>query len=83
MRWEGRRQSDNVEDRRSAGQQAVIGGGLLTLVIMLVMMFLGVDPMHLMRIAPELAGGPAPAAAPGKPINDDVSKFLKTVLADN
>jgi hypothetical protein len=39
--------------------------------------------MHLMRMAPELAGGPAPASAPGKPINDDVSKFLKTVLADN
>jgi len=83
MRWEGRRQSQNVEDRRSAGQQAVVGGGLLTLLIMIVMMFLGVDPMQLMRIAPELAGGPAPAAKPGKPINDDVSKFLKTVLADN
>jgi predicted metalloprotease len=83
MRWEGRRQSQNVEDRRSAGQQAVVGGGLLTLLIMIVMMFLGVDPMQLMRMAPELAGGPAPAAKAGKPINDEVSKFLKTVLADN
>ena len=36
MRWEGRRQSQNVEDRRSAGQQALVGGGLLTLVIMVV-----------------------------------------------
>ena len=83
MRWEGRRQSANVEDRRSAGQQAVLGGGLLTLLIMVVMMFLGVDPIQLMRIAPELVGGPAPQAAPGKPVNDEVSKFLKTVLADN
>ncbi|MBM4012841.1 MAG: flagellar biosynthesis protein FlgM [Planctomycetes bacterium] len=83
MRWEGRRQSENVEDRRSAGQQAVIGGGLLTLLLMIVMMFLGVDPMHLMRMAPQLGGGPVPAAKAGKPINDDVSKFLKTVLADN
>jgi predicted metalloprotease len=83
MRWEGRRQSSNVEDRRSAGQQAVIGGGLLTLVIMIVMMFLGVDPMKLMQMAPELAGGPAPQAAPGKPVNDEISKFIKTVLADN
>jgi uncharacterized protein len=83
MRWEGRRQSQNVEDRRSVGQQAVVGGGLLTLVIMVVMMFLGVDPMQLMKIAPELAGGPAPAAKPGKPVNDEMGKFIKTVLADN
>jgi len=83
MRWEGRRQSQNVEDRRSAGQQAVVGGGLLTLLIMIVMMFLGVDPMQLMRMAPELAGGPAPAAKAGKPINDEDSKFHKTVHADN
>jgi len=83
MRWEGRRQSQNVEDRRSAGQQAVVGGGLLTLLIMIVMMFLGVDPLQLMRMAPDLAGGPAPAANAGKPINDEVSKFLRTVLADN
>ena len=65
------------------GQQAVVGGGLLTLVIMVVMMFLGVDPMQLMRIAPDLAGPPAPQSVPGKPVNDEVSKFLKTVLADN
>jgi predicted metalloprotease len=83
MRWEGRRQSQNVEDRRSVGQQMVVGGGLLTLLIMLVMMFLGVDPMQVAQIAPDLAGGPAPAAKPGKPINDDISRFLKTVLADN
>jgi len=83
MRWEGRRQSEHVEDRRSAGQRMVVGGGLLTLLIMIVMMFLGVDPMHVAQIAPDLAGGPAPAAKAGKPINDEISRFLKTVLADN
>jgi hypothetical protein len=45
MRWEGRRQSEHVEDRRSVGQQVVVGGGLLTLLFMIVLMFLGVDPM--------------------------------------
>lgn len=82
MRWEGRRQSQNVEDRRSVGQQVVVGGGLLTLVLMIVMMFLGVDPMQLARVAPELAAPPQ-QQAPAKPVNDKMTQFIKTVLADN
>ncbi|MFM8953009.1 MAG: neutral zinc metallopeptidase [Planctomycetaceae bacterium] len=82
MRWEGRRQSQNVEDRRSVGQQVVVGGGLLTLVLMIVMMFLGVDPMQLARVAPELAA-PQQQQAPAKPVNDKMTQFIKTVLADN
>jgi predicted metalloprotease len=83
MRWEGRRQSQNVEDRRSVGRQVVVGGGLLTLLIMVVMMFLGVDPMQVAQIAPELAG-PGPAQqAPAKPANDTMTQFIKTILADN
>lgn len=83
MRWEGRRQSQNVEDRRSVGQQVVVGGGLLTLVLMVVMMFLGVDPMQLAKVAPELAGPQAQQQAPAKPANDKMTQFIKTVLADN
>ncbi len=83
MRWEGRRQSQNVEDRRSVGQQVVVGGGLLTLLLMVVMMFLGVDPMQLARVAPELAAPPAQQRAPAKPANDKMTQFIKTVLADN
>jgi predicted metalloprotease len=82
MRWEGRRQSQNVEDRRSVGQQVVVGGGLLTLVLMVVMMFLGVDPMQLAKVAPELAGPPQ-QQAPAKPANDKMTQFIRTVLADN
>ena len=83
MRWEGRRQSQNVEDRRSVGQQVVVWGGLLTLVLMVVMMFLGVDPMQLAKVAPELAGPQARQQAPAKPANDKMTQFIKTVLADN
>ena len=82
MRWEGRRQSQNVEDRRSAGQQAVVGGGLLTLLIMIVMMFLGVDPMQIMQQAPEMMAPQAEQQA-GKPIDDEMGKFIRTVMADN
>jgi len=82
MRWEGRRQSQNVEDRRSVGQQMVVGGGLLTLLIMIVMMFLGVDPMRVAQMAPDLAGPQPQPQAGAKPADDAQSKFVKTVLAD-
>jgi predicted metalloprotease len=38
MRWQGRRQSENVEDRRSvSGGQVAIGGGILGIIIALVL----------------------------------------------
>jgi predicted metalloprotease len=82
MRWEGRRQSENVEDRRSTGQQVLVGGGLLTLLFMIVMMFLGADPMQMLQMAPEMMA-PQQQGPPGKPIDDEMGKFIKTVVADN
>lgn len=83
MRWEGRRQSQNVEDRRSqAAAPMVVGGGILTILFMIVLMFLGVDPMQVAKMAPEIAA-PAPQQAPGKPLNDELSQFVRVVLADN
>ncbi|MFM7290255.1 MAG: neutral zinc metallopeptidase, partial [Planctomycetia bacterium] len=46
MRWEGRRQSENVEDRRGIGGPVLVGGGLITLLLMVAMMFLGFDPQQ-------------------------------------
>jgi predicted metalloprotease len=83
MRWEGRRQSQNVEDRRSQGAAPMfVGGGLLTLILMIALMFLGVDPMQVVKMAPEIAA-PAPQRAPAKPQNDELSQFVRVVLADN
>ena len=82
MRWEGRRQSENVEDRRSTGQQVLVGGGLLTLLFMIVMMFLGADPMQMLQMAPEMMA-PQQQGPPGKPVDDEMGKFIRTVMADN
>ncbi len=52
MRWEGREQSSNVEDRRGMAMAVgglVGGGGLGTIVLMLIMMFLGANPQQLME----------------------------------
>lgn len=43
MKWRGRRQSSNVEDRRRRGPGKMIGGGLGTNVLVLVVWFLGDD----------------------------------------
>jgi uncharacterized oligopeptide transporter (OPT) family protein len=46
MRWQGQRQSTNIEDRRGmrVTRRGVMGGGLGLLAVMLIGMFLGVDP---------------------------------------
>ncbi len=50
MRWQGRRQSDNIEDRRGMRVgRGVIGGGIGTVAIVLLAMYLGVDPSVVMR----------------------------------
>ena len=43
MKWIGRRQSDNVEDRRgmSSGGKTIVGGGIIGIIILLVNAFGG------------------------------------------
>ena len=82
MRWEGERQSENVEDRRSisAGQIA-LGGGLGTILIVLLASFLtGADPRVLMqRFGAQAARQQAPAAV--DPKGDRQAALVKTTLA--
>ena len=51
MRWEGRRQSGNIEDRRGMriSRGGLVGGGLGTLAIALLVMFLGGDPTAVLQ----------------------------------
>ncbi len=58
MRWEGRRQSDNIEDRRGmrVSRGGMVGGGLGTLAIALLVMFMGGDPTPILQGAGD---GPA------------------------
>jgi len=90
MRWEGNRESSNVEDVRSGGGGGGgIGGGAIgigTIVIALVGgALLGVNPLTLLEIM--TGGGGAPTTqqqgpAPAPPANDREAKFVSTVLAD-
>ncbi len=82
MRWQGGRQSGNVEDRRGMGGMAV-GGGIGTVVIALIAMLFGVNPGDVIQGGGPAAGG-APNGAPagGPPANDEGGQFVSTVLAD-
>ena len=92
MRWEGRRQSTNVEDRRQLNAAPVlVGGGLFSIVLLIALLFLGVDPQQIAAIAPILVPQPAhrppadqPAGQPvGQPADDPMKQFVAVVLADN
>ena len=49
MRWMGGRQSDNVEDRRGMGVPLVAGGGIGTIVLLVLALFFGFDPSVILQ----------------------------------
>ena len=89
MRWEGERQSDNVEDRRASGGGGGgfgIGGrsiGIGTIVIALLAWgVFGINPLTTIGVlggAGSQVSQPAPGQAP--PANDQAAAFVSTVLA--
>ena len=83
MRWEGRRQSENVEDRRGQGGRGgvAVGGGLGMLVLVLIVWMLGGDPMALIQQTGGTGGSPA-GEVQSSPEEERTVAFVKTVLAD-
>lgn len=80
MRWQGRRQSSNVEDRRRMGTPTmVLGGGMGTLIILGLALLLGVNPQAVLQQA---AQQPRQAAGPPDPAQDELTQFVSVVLAD-
>lgn len=85
MRWQGGRESDNVEDRRRAPGGPVMFGGIGTLVIVLLAAYFGIDPRPLLQMQQQAQQqAPAPGApAPGEQgPEDELTKFVRVVLAD-
>ena len=95
MKWEGDRQSDNVEDRRDdggggGGLGGLIGGrgiGLGSVAIALVAGWIfGINPLTVLGLLDGGGGGQTPQAqsAPAHkpPVQDKQAAFVATVLAD-
>ena len=86
MKWRGREQSQNVEDRRGGSGKAVAakGGGLLVIVVMLVAAYFGFDPRQAAQLAGLVQNLQAPAAVErGEGVQDDAREFISVVLRDN
>ena len=87
MRWEGQRQSDNVEDRRRMSPRGMAIGGGGALITLIVGLLLGFDPNQIAQLLnnPQGAGGgggPGPAAnEPESPEEIRSLEFAKTILA--
>jgi predicted metalloprotease len=83
MLWKGRRESENVEDRRGIGRGGLaIGGGLGTVVILLIAMFFGVDPRAILDQTGEEPAVSTRAARPASPAEDELRHFVAVVLAE-
>lgn len=82
MLWEGRRASANVEDRRRGGRGMVIGGGAGTLILALIVWFLGGNPAALLQEG-AIDGSPdAGYTEEAGPPQDEPGRFVSVVLAD-
>jgi predicted metalloprotease len=86
MRTEGPG-SSNVEDRRGQrfGGRGLIGGGIGTLVLVVIGMFFGIDPRVILGLADTVQQVQAPAQAPAGKVGaptDEMGRFVSVVLAD-
>ncbi|SHG66305.1 hypothetical protein SAMN05443549_105270 [Flavobacterium fluvii] len=85
MKWIGRRQSDNMEDRRGlSGGKAVIGGGIIGVIILLVKLFGGENAQQLTPILDQFNQQSTQTESRAlTPEEAKEGEFVKTLLADN
>jgi uncharacterized protein len=82
MLWQGRRESENVEDvRGSGGRRLAVGGGIGGVILVVIYLLFGGDPMALLDSQQQ-----AQLSQPGQINNqaprDEASRFVAVVLAD-
>jgi predicted metalloprotease len=84
MDWKGRRESENIEDRRMLTPRRAAVGGVGVLVIALLALLLGGDPQKLLNQLQQ--NNPQQDAAQGRaaldPAQEELKHFVAVVLAD-
>lgn len=86
MQWKGRRESDNVEDLRSSGgggRRGIALGGIGTIVVVVIGLLLGKNPMELLQAVNQGQPAQEQTAQSVNPADDEAANFVKVVLADN
>lgn len=85
MRWKTGRRSDNVEDRRGFRiSRRTAGGGIGTLLLVLVALYFGVDPSVIINqsVQPSSTTAPSAESRTASPAEDRLADFISVVLAD-
>ena len=83
MLWKGRRESDNVEDRRGVtGRRVALGGGLGALAVTIIVLLLGGNPEEVMQSlqTTQPAGQEQERALSAE--EQEMGKFVGVILAD-
>jgi uncharacterized protein len=79
MRWIGRRGSSNVEDRRGSGTgKMVVGGGIGTIIIAIIVMLMGGDPGQMLGGFENTQSTTETSTV----AEDSMAQFVSVVLAD-
>ena len=68
MRWRGERQSSNIEDRRGlSGGKIAVGGGLGTVLLLIIALIFGADPRQLLEQLPTEPSSQVQSSRPASP----------------
>jgi predicted metalloprotease len=84
MQWSSGRRSENIEDRRGTSVPLVAGGGLGTIVLLLLALFFGFDPGAFLQSGdrPDAVPDSSTEAPYASPSRDPQREFVSVVLAD-
>ena len=80
MRWRGERQSSNIEDRRGIGGRVAVGGGLGTIVILVLALLFGADPRQFLEQVPSGPSSEVQTSRPLNPEEEELKQFVGVVL---
>ena len=86
MKWQGRRQSENVEDRRGmgTGEKVVAGGGILGIIILLLNVFGGENAQMLTPVLEQMNQQQTTTQTQNTALSEEenlIGEFVKTNFA--
>lgn len=89
MKWQGRRQSGNVEDQRASGSgskgKLVAGGGLVVVVVILLQLFGGETGQQIAPLIEQIGNSQTTQQVESRALTNEekvMGNFMATVLAD-
>jgi len=81
MRWRGRQGSGNVDDRRGMGGKLAIGGGIGGVIILILSLLLGVNPLENINVQ-DLGDALQNQQGTTSPEDNENAQFVSVVLKD-